>query len=51
MGLIVLLIILAIIFGGVGLLIEGLQWALIIGLVLLVAGIVSGFMGRGRTRG
>lgn len=48
MGLVILLIILAVIFGGVGLLIEGLQWALIIALVLLVAGAISGFVGRGR---
>ncbi|HUG83175.1 MAG TPA: hypothetical protein VMM13_01355 [Euzebya sp.] len=49
MGLVILLIVLAVIFGGVGLLIEGLQWALIIALILLVAGAISGFMGRGRS--
>lgn len=50
MGLLVALLILALIFGGVGLLIEGLRWALIIALVLLVASFFSGFAGRGRAR-
>lgn len=37
MGLVVLLLILALLFGGVGLFVEGLKWLLIIGLVLFVA--------------
>ena len=49
MGIVIALIVLAIIFGAVGLFV--VKWALIIGLVLLVAGIVMGFMSRGsRTR-
>lgn len=43
MGLILLLIILALIFGGVGLLIEGLFWLLIISAALIIAGGVLGF--------
>ncbi len=41
-----LLIVLAVLFGGVGLLIEGLRWALIIALVLLAAGAVTGYRAR-----
>jgi energy-converting hydrogenase Eha subunit C len=48
MGLLVLLVILAVIFGGVGILIEGLAWLLIISLALLVAGVVFGMRGRSR---
>jgi hypothetical protein len=48
MGLIILLIVLALIFGGVGLLVEGLMWLLIISLVLVIAGAILGF---GRRRG
>ena len=46
MGLVALLLILALIFGGLGLFIEGLKWLLIIALVLFV---VSFFAG-GRSR-
>ncbi|WP_195210403.1 hypothetical protein [Actinomarinicola tropica] len=46
MGLVVLLLILALIFGGVGLFVEGLMWVLIIGLVLLVVSAVLGMRGR-----
>lgn len=42
MSLVVLLLILALIFGGIGLLIEGLKWVLIIALVLFVAGALTG---------
>ncbi len=45
MGLVVLLLILALIFGGIGLFVEGLKWLLIIGLVLLVVGAVTGYRG------
>lgn len=41
MGLVILLIVLALVFGGVGLLAEGLQWVLIIALVLFVASFFS----------
>lgn len=48
MGIVVLLLILALIFGGVGLFVEGLKWVLIIALVLLVASFFTGY--RSRTR-
>jgi len=47
-GLVVLLLILALLFGGVGLFIEGLRWVLIIALVLVLVGAFTGY--RGRTR-
>jgi hypothetical protein len=50
MVLAVVLVVLALILGGVGLLVEGLKWALIIALVLLVAGVITGALGRGRNR-
>ena len=43
MGLVVLLLLLALLFGGVGLFVEGLKWLLIIALVLLVVSAFSGF--------
>lgn len=46
MGLVIILIVLALIFGGIGLLVEGLMWLLIISVVLLVAGAISGARGR-----
>jgi hypothetical protein len=49
MGIVVLLLILALVFGGVGLLVEGLVWLLVISLVLVVVGAVFGFRGRGTT--
>ena len=52
MGLVVVLLVLALIFGGLGLFVEGLKWLLIIGLVLLVVSAVFGVRGRaGTTRG
>ncbi len=47
MGLVVLLILLALIFGGMGLFVEALQWALIIAAVLFIAGIIAGWARRG----
>ena len=46
MGLVILLLVLALIFGGVGLFVEGLKWALIVALVLLVISAFSGFTRR-----
>jgi len=46
MGLVVLLLILALLFGGAGLFIEGLKWLLIIALVLFVASFFTGYRGR-----
>ena len=46
MGLVVLLLILALLFGGVGLFVEGLKWLLIIALVLFVVSFFTGYRGR-----
>ncbi len=46
MGIVILLIILALVFGGIGLLVEGLMWLLIISVILLVIGAVTGSRGR-----
>ena len=46
MGLVVVLLLLALLIGGVGLLVEGLKWLLIIALVLLVVGFFSGYRSR-----
>ncbi len=48
MGLVLLLLLLALLFGGVGLFVEGLKWLLIIALVLLILSAFSGMRGRGR---
>ena len=57
MATVAILIVLALLFGGVGLLIEGLRWALIIGVALLLLGAFAGLrarsgapIGRGRPR-
>ena len=42
MGLVVLLLLLALLFGGVGLFVEGLKWALIIALALVIIGAFTG---------
>lgn len=42
MGLVVLLLVLALVFGGAGLFVEGLKWALIIALALVIAGALTG---------
>jgi uncharacterized membrane protein len=47
MGLVIALIVLAVIFGVLGLFVAALKWALIVGLVLLIAGAVMGFLRRG----
>lgn len=46
MGLVAVLLILALIFGGLGLFIEGLKWLLIIALVLFVVSFFTGYRGR-----
>ena len=43
MGLVVLLLVLALVFGGVGLFVEGLFWLAIIGGILLLASAFGGF--------
>lgn len=46
MSVVLLLLVLALLLGGIGLLVEGLMWALVIGLVLLVASVVAGLSAR-----
>lgn len=46
----IVLIVLAILLGLGGLLFTAVKWLLIIAAVLLVAGLVAGFLARGRTR-
>ncbi|HVM00762.1 MAG TPA: hypothetical protein VM324_15845 [Egibacteraceae bacterium] len=48
MGIVIALVLLALIFGGIGLLVEGLFWLLVISLVLFIVGGVFGFRGRSR---
>ncbi|MCC5953127.1 MAG: hypothetical protein JJU45_13630 [Acidimicrobiia bacterium] len=47
MGIVVLLIVLALLLGGVGLLVEGMIWLAIIAAAVFVAGILLGVMRRG----
>jgi len=46
MTLVILLLVLALILGGIGLFVEALRWILIVAVVLLVASMISGYMGR-----
>ena len=46
MGIAILLLILALVAGGVGLFVEALRWLIIIALVLLIVGAVTGARGR-----
>ena len=46
MGLVALLLVLALAFGGVGLFVQGLRWVLIIALILAVASFFSGYRTR-----
>jgi hypothetical protein len=50
MGVALLIILLALVLGGVGLAVEALRWMLIIGIVLLVIGAFSGFRTYGGRR-
>lgn len=43
MGLVIALLLLALLFGGVGLFVEGLKWLLIIALILLIVSFFSGY--------
>jgi hypothetical protein len=45
-ALVVLLLILALVIGGIGLFVTGLKWFLIIAAVLLVLSLISGTVGR-----
>ena len=46
MVLVVILIILALLAGGIGLLVEGLFWLVVIAGILFLAGVVAGFVNR-----
>ena len=46
MGLVALLLILALLVGGIGLFVEGLKWLLIIAVVLFIASFFTGYRGR-----
>ena len=46
MGIVIGLIVLAVIFGGIGIFVTAAKWALIVAVVLLIAGVIAGFMGR-----
>ncbi len=46
MSAVVILLLLALLFGGVGLFVEGLKWALVVALVLVILGAVSGRQAR-----
>jgi hypothetical protein len=46
MGIVLLILLLALVAGGVGLFVEALRWLLIIALVLLVVGLFTGWRGR-----
>lgn len=48
MSLLVVLIILALLFGGIGLFVSAAKWALIIALIFLIAGVIAGMGGRRR---
>lgn len=48
MGLVILLLLLALVFAGVGLFVKALKWLLIIALVLFILSAFSGFRTRGR---
>ncbi len=46
MGLVVLIIVLAVLFGVIGLVVSALKWLLVIALVLLAFGVVRGMAAR-----
>ncbi len=48
MTLALLLLLLALVVGGVGLFVEALRWVLIIAIVLLIVGAITGWRGRAR---
>jgi hypothetical protein len=49
MGLVLLLLVLALLFGGAGLFVAGLKWMLIIALALFIVGAVTGTTHRSRS--
>lgn len=49
MTLLIILLFLALVFGAIGLLVKAAAWAIVIAVVLLIAGVVAGFAGRSRS--
>ena len=49
MGLALLLLLLALVLGGVGLFVEALRWVLIVAIVLLIVSAFTGYRGRSGT--
>ena len=47
MGVALLIVLLALLLGGVGLAVEALRWVLIVAVVLLIVGALTGYRGRG----
>jgi hypothetical protein len=47
MGVALLIVLLALLLGGVGLAVEALRWLIIVGIVLLLVGAFTGWRGRG----
>ncbi len=48
MGVALLILLLALLLGGIGLFVEALRWLLIIAIVLLIVGAFTGYRGRAR---
>lgn len=48
MSLLVILLLLALVFGGIGLFVAAAKWALILAVIFLIAGLVTGFGSRRR---
>lgn len=51
MGLVLALIVLAVIFGVIGLVVRALKWLLILAVALLVAGLIRGYAARDTSAG
>ncbi len=50
MALAIVLIILAIVLGGIGLIAKLAWWAFVIAVILLIVGVIAGVLGRGRSK-
>jgi hypothetical protein len=51
MGLVIAIVVIALIIGGVGLVVEALWWLLVIAAIVFVAGLVLGFVRRSAAAG
>lgn len=49
MTIIVLIVLAALVFGGIGLFVEAAAWALFIAVALVIVGAIVGFLNRGRS--